>query len=37
MEARKADILTEEIAFMRVKVQALVDDPNHDIDQVSAE
>ena len=34
VEARKADILTEEIAFMRVKVQALVDDPNHDIDQV---
>ena len=34
VEARKADILTEEIAFMRVKVQALVDDPNHDTDQV---
>ena len=34
VEARKADILTEEIAFMRVKVQALVDDPNHDTDQL---
>ena len=34
VEARKADILTEEIAFMRVKVQALVNDPNHDTDQV---
>ena len=34
VEARKADLLTEEIAFMRVKVQALVDDPNHDTDQV---
>ena len=37
VEARKADILTEEIAFMRVKVQALVDDPTTTPTNSSAE